>query len=79
MGVDMPNSSKSMVNVGSSEPCESAARSRARRYWRLGVLLLLGVFVISGAWGYTAYFLSRPSGEGPAGPSVPREPFEVGF
>jgi lysophospholipase L1-like esterase len=50
------------------------ARPRRRRKTLWG-LVLLGLFLTSGAWGYRQYWLARPLGEGPAGPDVPREAF----
>ncbi len=39
------------------------------------VLVAFAVVAIAGALAYRHYWLARPVGEGPAGPTVPREPF----
>jgi lysophospholipase L1-like esterase len=46
---------------------------RSQRWLRLG--LPAGLALILGLAGYQQFWLSRPMGEGPAGPAVPREPF----
>ena len=54
----------------------------ARSPWRrktLWALLLLGLLLTLGAWGYREFWLARPPGEGPAGPVVPREPFAAAW
>lgn len=48
---------------------------RRRMLRRLGVLVLVGLLALAGVRAYRHYWLARPVGEGPAGPSVPREPF----
>lgn len=42
---------------------------------RLIVLLAIGGLVIGSGFAYTRYWMARPIGKGPAGPSVEREPF----
>lgn len=46
---------------------------RRKRIWSIFVI---GVMLILCVSFYIRYFMSRPIGEGPAGPVVPREPFE---
>lgn len=46
---------------------------RRKRIWSI---FALGALLIFLAGFYIRYFMSRPIGEGPAGPVVPREPFE---
>lgn len=46
-----------------------------RRHRRLYVLLTLAVVIIPGTLGYIEYFLSRPVGRGPAGPTLDKESF----
>ncbi|MBX7256263.1 MAG: SGNH/GDSL hydrolase family protein [Candidatus Hydrogenedentes bacterium] len=55
-----------------------ANESRTRRTSapRIAVLALASAVLIGGALGYYHYYLSRPIGSGPAGPSVPLEPFQ---
>ena len=43
---------------------------------RLFVLLGLGLMSTIAAWGYIQFYIARPTGSGPAGPAVAREPFE---
>ena len=45
------------------------------RRTRLIVLVLSGVALVAGVLAYSHFRFSRPIGEGPAGPSVPREAF----
>lgn len=52
---------------------DTSKRPRSRR--RLIVLLVIGAIVISAGIVYTRYWLARPMGHGPAGPTVDREPF----
>jgi len=42
---------------------------------RLLILVSLGVLLVAGALAYRYFWLSLPVGEGPAGPTVDREPF----
>lgn len=43
--------------------------------WRLGLLVTIGLLLITSALALYRLFLLRPEGEGPAGPAVAREPF----
>ena len=49
---------------------------------RLAIIVLIGVFVIAGTLGYLRYFatmrfwLPPPIGTGPAGPTIPKAPFQ---
>ncbi|MGE0758131.1 MAG: SGNH/GDSL hydrolase family protein [Pirellulaceae bacterium] len=38
--------------------------------------LVVGILAVSLGWVYRHYWLARPVGRGPAGPAVPREPFD---
>jgi len=42
---------------------------------RLLIVFLVGVFFICGAGGYLYFWQSRPIGNGPAGPTIPKEAF----
>ena len=42
---------------------------------RIGTLLAIGGLLLFGSWFYIAYFLARPVGSGPAGPTVDRAAF----
>ncbi len=42
---------------------------------RLTAILIVGVLLTSCAWFYTQYFFLRPTGSGPAGPTVDRDAF----
>ncbi len=55
----------------SSVGCPPARWRRSRTYGGVIVACTLGVAVIA----YHRFWLSRPMGEGPAGPAVPRAPF----
>jgi len=55
------------------EPRDAPRRPRKRR---LAVLILLGAALVAGVLAFSHFWLSRPVGEGPAGPPVPGEPFE---
>lgn len=52
------------------------APSTSRRSRRLRWLLVAGALLIACAAFYVHYYLYLPIGAGPAGPAVPREPFE---
>lgn len=60
----------------------TGAGNRSRRLVRLLLLVLLGCGFIGGTLGYLRYFAAfrfwvpQPVGSGPAGPPVPREPFQ---
>ena len=43
---------------------------------RLAVLVAIGLVLIGGGWAYVHFSFSRPVGEGPAGPAVPRDAFQ---
>lgn len=53
---------------------DASASRPARR--RLRWIMLAGVLLIGAAAFYVHFYLYLPIGEGPAGPSVPREPFD---
>lgn len=55
----------------------STDHSMIRKRRRLVLLLFLGVTAIGGALFYVTHWHQRPIGAGPAGPVVPREPFET--
>lgn len=50
--------------------------STARRQ-RLLTIAAIGLALILGALAYIQFWIARPIGSGPAGPAVPREPFET--
>ena len=50
-------------------------RGWPHRRMRWAILATCGALLIAGGLAYRHYWLSRPMGEGPAGPSVPREAF----
>jgi len=52
-----------------SQTCKSARGLLTVSFLCVGLLALLG-------WGYFAFWLARPSGSGPAGPTVPFEVFQ---
>jgi hypothetical protein len=54
---------------------EPGGRRKLLGRWRLVVLAFVGALVVAGALVYRHYWLARPVGEGPAGPTVPRKPF----
>lgn len=43
---------------------------------RLSALLIFGILLVAAGLIYRRYWLSRPDGQGPAGPAVPAEPFQ---
>jgi lysophospholipase L1-like esterase len=53
-----------------------ALPANLRRRVRLAAIVLVAVFLVAGAVAYRHFWLSRPIGQGPAGPTVPREPFQ---
>jgi lysophospholipase L1-like esterase len=50
-----------------------ASSTRGRRLW---ILAAVGGLLIAGSAFYIQYFLTRPIGQGPAGPTVDSEPFQ---
>ena len=53
-----------------------AVKSCRRRWIRLAIFLGVGIALLLFDLGFAYYCFSRPVGEGPAGPTVLREPFE---
>jgi len=58
--------------------CEPVAPKRQSRIRpaRLILLTVAAAFAVAGGLAYRHFWFSRPAGEGPAGPAVPREPFQ---
>jgi lysophospholipase L1-like esterase len=61
-----------MTNQAESPPVAPSPAKRSRLRW----IVPLGLATILLALGYIYFYLYHPEGSGPAGPAVPREPFE---
>jgi len=60
---------------GAESPRPVPGRKR-RRPTRIALVVFAAMLLVAGALAYRGLWLSRPIGQGPAGPSVPREPFQ---
>ena len=58
-----------------TEKTPDTTRRKPTRRRRLVILCVAGVVLVLAALGYRRFWLSRPVGSGPAGPTVAREPF----
>ena len=69
-----------MCQPGANEPPDvkppEAAAPIARRRMRLLTMVVVAMVLVAGALAYRHFWFSRPIGHGPAGPPVPREPFQ---
>ncbi|MFK8112056.1 MAG: SGNH/GDSL hydrolase family protein [Rubripirellula sp.] len=64
------------MNTVSDDAIAEATTAKSSRRKRLPILLAIAALTIIGVVGYIEYYLARPVGDGPAGPTVQREEFQ---